>query len=304
MSEVIDYDSHKSPLVSVVALCYNHEAYVVETLESILNQNYNNLEIVIIDNKSSDNSVSVIKKWIEKNEHNNNIKFIPNEINLGVCGALNQALKIIKGEFYQFISCDDILLFDKISIQVKILNESPDNVAFAYGDLLYIDYRGTVKKDESFFQKRGFRNQFDLPSGRIKSLLIENYFLAAPTILYRTKSVLEIGGYDEKIPFEDFQMNLRLLEKFACIGIYRVTCHYRVLENSLYNSSSERKISHNYFLTSKYFYQDSITQKWIVILKYILYSNDILSKIFSFFIFRFFKISDQKIMKNYINKNT
>jgi hypothetical protein len=166
-----------------------------------------------------------------------------------------------------------------------------------------MDKNSEIDSRKSFFESKGFTNQFDLPTGKIKSLIIDFYFLAAPTILYRTNCVLDIGGYDERIPFEDYQMNLRLLQKYTCIGIYQVTCYYRVLEDSFYNSSSDEKISYNYFMTSKYFYDDSIIQKWIVSLKYLIYDKSLAGKILGFLVFHILNFVERKIMKTFINKS-
>ena len=79
------------PLVSIVALCYNHESYLKETLDSILNQTYKNIQLIIIDDCSKDNSISLIKNWIHKNKVE--CVFIAHKENRGVCKSLMNLYK-------------------------------------------------------------------------------------------------------------------------------------------------------------------------------------------------------------------
>ena len=96
------------PLVSIIALCYNQEEFLCETLESIKAQTYKNLELIIIDDCSTDQSVKKIESWIKANNHNCN--FITNKENLGLVKSLNIAVKKCKGKYYSLIACDDIYL--------------------------------------------------------------------------------------------------------------------------------------------------------------------------------------------------
>lgn len=81
------------PLVSVICLSYNHEAYVVEALDSVINQTYPNIELLIADDCSTDNSVSVIQDWLQNHP---NVYFSANEKNLGNTKTFNQLAKKIK----------------------------------------------------------------------------------------------------------------------------------------------------------------------------------------------------------------
>ncbi len=274
----------KSPLVTIVALSYNHGDYVLETLESIKNQTYHTIQLIIIDNGSKDDSVNKINQWI-KGSGLENVLFFPEEKNLGVCPALNKALNLSKGRYYQFVSCDDILLHDKIEKQVEIFEELPETVAFIYGNFQYINEKSEILEKKNHFAQQGWNYQSDLPMGRVKLVAVNNYFISAPTVLYRTDRVKEVGGYDENIPFEDYQMNLRLLANFSCYGLIDVLCLYRVLSNSFYNSTSDDKIENNYLHTMKYIYGENYYQNWVILLRYILFNNSIKFKIIKKIIF-------------------
>ncbi len=290
--------NNNSPLVTIIALCYNHGKYVLETLDSIKNQTHSNIQLIVIDNASNDDSSEKISNWI-KNSGFQDVVFFPEKTNLGVCPALNNALKLTKGKYYQFISCDDILLPDKISKQIQIFELLPDTVAFIYGNYQYINEKSEILDQMNQFSKNGWIHQSDLPSGRIQSIMANNYFISAPTLLYRTDCVKEIGGYDEKIPFEDFQLNLRLLGKFSCYGLIDVLCLYRVLSNSFYNASPDFKIENNYLHALKYIYGDFFYQNWVILLRYILFKNSVKFKIIKKIIFSLLNIVAVSYKKEY-----
>ncbi len=79
---------NKEPIISIIAICFNHEKYVIETLDSIRNQTYKKIEVLIIDNGSSDNSVALIKNWIK--EHNFKCTFIQNKTNRSLIVVISQ----------------------------------------------------------------------------------------------------------------------------------------------------------------------------------------------------------------------
>lgn len=126
-----------SPLVSVICLCYNHEKYVEESLESVINQSYTNIELIIIDDCSTDNSKKVIEKWLLKHP---TITFISNKRNLGNTTSFNKAVKFSKGEYIIDLATDDILLKDCVATQVETFkNSTYKNLGIVYGNVSIID---------------------------------------------------------------------------------------------------------------------------------------------------------------------
>ena len=128
---------NNQPLVSIVACCYNHEKYIEETLDSIISQTYGNIEIIIIDDFSTDQSVKKINMWIEENKCK--CLFIKNTENLGVVKTLNKALKKCNGKYFSLIACDDIFLKKKIENQIKIFENLSEEFVAIYSDAYTID---------------------------------------------------------------------------------------------------------------------------------------------------------------------
>src|SRR5436190_1043366 len=96
----------QSPLVTVVCLCYNHQKFVREALDSIFEQTYDHIQIIIIDDGSTDQSTEIINKIIDGRD---DVLFLSLKNNTGYCKAFNKALPHIKGDFFIDFSCDDVM---------------------------------------------------------------------------------------------------------------------------------------------------------------------------------------------------
>src|SRR5437868_7150756 len=105
------------PLVSAEVLCYNHARFVVECLESVKLQNYPNLELIVNDDASTDNSAALIEAWLAENKSIPH-RFIHNKVNRGLCRTLNNALGQASGKYFCGIAADDAWLPGKLLNQV------------------------------------------------------------------------------------------------------------------------------------------------------------------------------------------
>ena len=104
------------PLVSIICLCYNHAPFLKEALDSVLAQTYSNLEILVVDDVSTDNSVEVIQGYVHRFPE---IRFIRHTKNKGNCASFNEAFQISKGRFIIDFATDDVLHHDRVSRQVE-----------------------------------------------------------------------------------------------------------------------------------------------------------------------------------------
>src|SRR5688572_7890154 len=124
------------PLVSVICLCYNHQRFVREAVESVLNQSYKNIQVIIADDASTDNSVLEIKALKTENP-TVELLLLPN--NLGNCKAFNEALKLARGEFIIDFATDDLMMPNRIERQVGFFQRLDSTVGLIYTDAVYID---------------------------------------------------------------------------------------------------------------------------------------------------------------------
>lgn len=226
------------PLVSVIAICHGHKNYVIQTLESIRNQNYPNLEFLIINNLKDD-CEKIIENWIYENK----VKclFIQNEKPKSLVSNLNFGIERISGEFFQGISCDDILDENKFTAQIELFLKLDHNFAAVYSDMVYIDENG---------QELGRRN-FDIfpdaelvKANPVNFLLRSGKVIPAPTLLLKTEIIRKIGGYPKDWIFEDWPLYLKLAQLgYQFKFIDKNLVFYRVLRGSFGHNQSKESIS-------------------------------------------------------------
>lgn len=208
----------QEPLVSVITLSYNTGKYVVKALESVKNQTYKNIESVIIDDTSSDNSVQLIDEWLKKN--NFAAKFIKHPNNKGVCDTLNEAIENCKGKYITWAG-DDILYPDMIAKEVAAFESAGESVGMVYGNGHIIDLDGNVV---TTFLK----DDFKLPDSPYIALLkLNKAFILSPMSMVRKSVFDDIGLCDPKFFQEDYYMWLRIAKKYKIIYINELLGGYR-----------------------------------------------------------------------------
>ena len=190
------------PLVSVIISSYNHAQYVREALMSVQAQTYPNIELIIIDDGSTDETAQIIEQTLSTFDRDLHVVFECQQ-NVGICSTLNHALVLCKGTYVQFLASDDAYLPEKTERSVAALRSSDYDVAAVYCDGFLIDERS---------RRRGiFSNKYRVPLGRDthRELLISNW-LPAMGILYRFDVLVALGGFDPELKFEDWDLLLRL----------------------------------------------------------------------------------------------
>jgi len=233
-----------APLVSVIAICYNHQDFVRNCLDSIATQTYPNLEVIVLDDYSEDGSLDVIKSWITEN--GSPVTLIAHEENRGICRSRNEAVMIARGDYLACISTDDEWLPDKIAVQVEQMGRSPDRVAVAYGDALLMDKTGATIPGRFIARNREYTTP---PSGRIFEELLSGNFIPSLNTLVRRRCINDIGGYDESLVYEDWDMWLRLSRRYEIVFTPEVCARYRITDGSLISAlHNERRVE--FFVSS------------------------------------------------------
>lgn len=202
---------HSNPLVSVIVPCYNHEQYVEQCIRSIKGQTYANIELIVIDDGSSDNSSNVIAGL--KSEYD----FIfESKANEGLTKTLNYAInKYASGKYISLLASDDYWVPEKIALQVHFMEANTGHgMCCAPAHLIDLD-------NNSIGMIGNNMKPADL---ELPSLLMENK-IPALTALYRMDVFHEFGGYDETLYFEDWDLWLKIAEKYK-IGFLSVPLGY------------------------------------------------------------------------------
>lgn len=217
-----------SPLVSVIIPLYNAEKYIFQALESIVNQTYQNIEIIVIDDGSTDNSEDIVYSI-----HSSKIKLIKNEHNLGVSATRNRGIELARGKYIALMDADDISYLDRIEKQVNFLEKHND---FGLISSHYESFRKGI-----FGTKRRVRKVPTDPE-EIRTTLLFMNAITCPASMLR-KSVLE----DHKLHFdtslqiaEDYDLWKRLSFVTKIGNINQPLLHYRKHRN---NSTKKRNIA-------------------------------------------------------------
>lgn len=189
------------PLVSIIIPCYNHERYVQDCIQSVIDQTYSNIELIIIDDGSKDNSVQLIEGLIKECQSRFTRFEFRSRPNKGLSATLNEALEWVQGKYVACIASDDMLMEDKTEIQVAYLESHPDTVA-VFGNVELID--NDNKPVGSIKSQSGPRS--------FKSMMLEGTRISAPTQMIRTDAIRKTGGYKENLLIEDAYMWLKLSE--------------------------------------------------------------------------------------------
>ena len=191
----------KTPLVSVVCLCYNHARFVEEAIQSVLNQRYPNVQLIVIDDHSTDKSIEAIDKFISGNKA---VEFVPLPSNLGNCRAFNIGLEKAKGDFIIDLAGDDVLMPDRIEMGVRNLESLGKEVGVQFSDAELINENGA----HLGYHSDRFRHD-SIPQGDIYKEVLSRYFINSPTMMMRRQVLEELGGYDGALAYEDFDFWVR-----------------------------------------------------------------------------------------------
>lgn len=194
-----------SPLVSVITPVYNREKYLVECVESILKQTYQNFEFIIIDDKSIDNTLKIAKNYALKDSR---IKLLENDKNIGATLSFNRGLNISKGSYIARMDSDDISLPERLQKQVEIFEGWKDLEALGSGAIL-IDSEGREIK----------RKQFPSDFNNIKNLLKVGVPVFDPSVMMRASFLKTIKGFDDRLaPADDYHLWLTLFKQKKIIS--------------------------------------------------------------------------------------
>lgn len=204
-------------LVSVIMPIYNAEKYLPETLNSIFDQDYENIEIVLVDDCSRDDSAKIISEYQKSHPE---IIYYLQEKNMGAGAARNKALELARGQYAAFLDSDDIWLPQKISKQIQLMQETKS--PFSYAAIEMMDENGQTIKD-----KRNIKETCDYRYLLHNTIIATSSVVVDRTVLGDFRMPLRRGG-------QDYATWLMLLRGGAVAhGINEVLVRYRVASGSL-----------------------------------------------------------------------
>jgi len=216
---VIDHKPGK-PLVSVVMNCYNGEAYLEESISSLMEQSYSNWELIFYDNISSDKSIKIAKSFLDRRVHIHS-----SEVHLPLSKARKEAINLAKGVWLSFLDTDDLWMPDKLEKQINEINKnlSEDKpIHLIFGSCEVFSNYSTRMKD-------------NVLSGELfNELLSGSYEVNWPTVMFTKEAYIELGGFSDKYELTyDYDFLLRISSKFDYSFLALNLARYRIHESNL-----------------------------------------------------------------------
>lgn len=248
-------EDKQNPLVSVRVITYNSGKTVIETLESIKTQTYQNIELIISDDCSSDNTIEICKKWLEQNSKRfTRTKMLTVNKNTGVSANILRAEKACRGEWIKGIAGDDILKTDCIHTYIDYIRKHPSAI--------YIFSRCETfggKEDNRKRVDAQFRYDFFSLSlqQQYERLVFEGNCIPAATNFYNRKMVEKLGvRYDARIPLlDDWPRWINLIKSGVHFDfIDKELVRYRVSDNALSTNMDNISPAYRKSLTLMYIY--------------------------------------------------
>ena len=216
-------------LVSVVLPVYNGEKYICEAIESVLNQSHRYLELIIVNDGSTDNTGTIIEKYC----YDQRVKII-NQENQKLPGALNKGFEEARGEFYTWTSADNIMLENCIETMTEELCVNKD-IDMVYGNMYLIDSKGCKITGHGWFEFSVGSGNVILPDSTLLLNTVANNTIGA-AFMYRAGAECVLGGYSHRLYLledYDYFMKMNSLFKIRHISKKEPIYAYRMHKDSL-----------------------------------------------------------------------
>jgi glycosyltransferase involved in cell wall biosynthesis len=269
----------KIPLVSVIVPCYNSGSTILRTIDSVLKQTWENIELIIVNDGSTDR---LTVELLDSFSHKQNI-IVHSQINKGLASARNSGIRIAKGDYILPLDSDDWLDNEAIKIMIETYKQGDSN-SVVFSDIILEGVRNGIKKTNCNPFEQLFSNQ--LPY----------------SLLFPVDVINKINGYDENLisGLEDWDLNIRLLlDKNFFLKTYKPIFHYWVDTKGMFQAVTSKKFGYIFgHIRQKY----SETYKITNLLKIIKHSRKIPSNriLYVYFIQNFIYSIFPKKLFNFI----
>ncbi|WP_167352259.1 glycosyltransferase family 2 protein [Edwardsiella hoshinae] len=216
-------------LVSVILPAYNASGYLRESIESVLKQSYSNLELIIVNDGSTDSTYDVAMSYLDDCR----VKVINLRDNRGVANARNEGIKVAKGDYLAFIDSDDLWYSSKIEKQLSFMIINDINVC-------HTGYFRVSSRGEKYVKQKLFVSYNDM---------LKNNCIGNLTGMYKVAALGKV--FQKQIRHEDYEMWLRITEKYPSIGIDIPLAKYIVRDGSISSWKLRSALWHYRILNSE-----------------------------------------------------
>ena len=219
-----------SAKVSVICISYNHAPFIQEALESVFNQTYGSIEVIVLDDASKDNSQDVIKKVIGDRE----ASVIFHQTNKGYTSTFNEGLTLSTGDYIIDFALDDVMKPDFIQKSISKFETSSSQTGVVFSNAEYINNEGRIigNHNQILFEKGMLKS---IPAGDVFEWILRRYFICTPTMMIKKEVFERLGGYDETLAYEDFDFWVRSSRHWEYAYFDDVLIQKRKLADSMSN---------------------------------------------------------------------
>ena len=247
------------PLVTVIVVTYNSSSFILETLESVSDQTWDNIELIISDDCSTDDTVKMCYNWLETNKKRfTTVEIITSGENTGVSANANRGLKVSKGDWVKFLGADDTLKPQCLEDNMLWIFMHPEaRVLFSRIEV----YRDTFETQNLLYTIPGDPfdpNSITAPGKSAESqyrlLLLSDRIHFSPSVFLHRETVISIGGFDERYKLlEDYPLWLNLTRTgHKLCFMDKVTVNYRRHSKAINNTVKSYVVNPNYFKSEEF----------------------------------------------------
>ncbi|MDZ4711875.1 MAG: glycosyltransferase [bacterium] len=213
------------PLISVIVPAYNRRHFILETLESVYHQTHKSIELIIVDDGSSDGTVSIVRSWLEqKRIRFSNVVFEVFEVNKGKSAAVNFGFKVFKGDYLMILDSDDVLIEDALKKEVEFFTRHADVDAICAGAYC-IGPSGKINRPFHPFKEIDMFMDINEYYG---DLLLKGNAIVSSTVLIKRNVVHSVGGLRHELRYtHDWNYWIRVARKFRFGYVNIPVLYYR-----------------------------------------------------------------------------
>lgn len=241
---------NSNPLISITIPFYNHNAFIKQTLDSIIEDTYPNKEIVIINDGSPDPDDSNITKWIDIHKDEIAITYIKRE-NRGLTKTLNELIQLANGEYIVLVGSDDYLINNTLADRLNLLQRNPHKL-MVIGDAIVVDDQNKITHQSANFEFHHGKKENYFDDTLLKREIIRNWAIAGPVSMMNKKIFDIIGNYNENLIVEDWDFYLRAVAKNYIVFLDKQVAAYRIHgNNTITNPNTLLKFRQSIMLSAK-----------------------------------------------------
>ena len=226
---------NKTPLVTIGVVTYNSGEFILETLDSVKVQTYPNIELIVSDDCSSDDTVKKCRKWMAENGDNfTRCELVTSPVNTGVSANSNRAYHKATGEWYKLMDGDDMLMPNAITDYVNYVQEHPEIKLVFAPAIHFVEHfdkenPGIPDKNSHYYY------QESMTAKKQAKVIAKRFLGSGPTCFVLKKAIDEIGGFDERFPLlEDYPLLINLVCNGNKLYLMDVpTVYKRIRSNSI-----------------------------------------------------------------------